>query len=276
MMDFDLRTADAALSFVCEFTEMPPEVFASGSIVGSGESFEAFWTRNCGRFSRVDISDIRILSFHVLGSLDKCEEIIRHGLKGLQQVLGSDTTLSRLLKEEGIAFDIPGKTVSCNGSLFDIDFEHYRRMHFLTGEEERLRNVAHRVYYDHCVTSFLCIDDPKKYGTMVHERPEFLMTMAELFPEAERVEHFWRSNSESYRVDFHALVNQVHRFNFELDEWRDPPYGNWLELDDDMKVKKWLLSHAIDRLRGNVHEEYLYIKDDVVIPPEQIISYTRI
>lgn len=42
-------------------------------------------------------------------------------------------------------------------------------------------------------------------------------------------------------------MGQVHRFNFELDEYMDPPYEDWIELNDAMKLKKWMLSHTIDR-----------------------------
>ena len=50
------------------------------------------------------------------------------------------------------------------------------------------------------------------------------MTLVELSPEAEKLDEYWRNYSKSFVVNFYATVEQIHRFNFELDEWRDPPY----------------------------------------------------
>lgn len=44
------------------------------------------------------------------------------------------------------------------------------------------------------------------------------------------------------------------------------------ELDDEMKLKKWMLSHAIDRANNDLGMQFLYIRDDVIIPPTQIES----
>lgn len=67
-------------------------------------------------------------------------------------------------------------------------------------------------------------------------------------------------------------MDQVHRFNFELDEDRDPPYEGWTELNDELKLKKWMLSHAIDRAVNRLGEQFLYVRDDVSIPPNQIVE----
>ena len=115
--------------------------------MNSGNDFEVFWERNIDRIAKVNVHDIKVMAFHVLGSLDQCEEIKKNGLKNLQMVL-SENTISRLLKKAGIAFDIHEKTVSYNGNLYDIDYEHYSEQHFLTETEEKLDRIAHRVFYD--------------------------------------------------------------------------------------------------------------------------------
>lgn len=92
-----------------------------------------------------------------------------------------------------------------------------------------------------------------------------------------KVEQFWETKAESYKIDFYATVDQIHRFNFDLDEWRDPPYEGWDELDDSMKIKKWMLSHAIDRSNDMLGSEIaIYIKDDVIIPPDQLLAYSKL
>ena len=56
--------------------------------------------------------------------------------------------------------------------------------------------------------------------------------------------------------------------NDEFDEDFDDDY----DLDDDMKLKKWMLSHAIDRAHDDLGMTILYVRDDVTIPANQIIS----
>lgn len=155
-------------------------------------------------------------------------------------------------------------------------YEKYRNRHFSIWSDEKLNRIAHRVYYDYCVNGFLLNDDVLNYGTSIHERPEFFMTLVELSSEAEKLDEYWRNHSKSFVVNFYATIEQVHRFNFELDEWKDPPYEDWNKLDDEMKLKKWMLSHAIDRANNCLGMQSLYIRDDVIIPPIQIESIEEI
>ena len=111
------------------------------------------------------------------------------------------------------------------------------------------------------------------YGTDIHERPEFLMTLGYLFSEAKKLDSVWRSKSKSYKIDFYATIDQIRRFSFELDEFKDEGY---FELDDKMRIKKWLLFYAIDRAAKKLDTQFLYVKDDVIISPEQIIEISEL
>ena len=275
-MNFDLRTCDSAYYFVLEFLGMSPDNFITEFNIECEDDFDKFWRKNLERIKAVDISDIKVMAFHVTGSLDACAEILSNGLMNLQQVLVNDTLLHQLLDKSGIVFNLKEKNLSCNGKIYDIDYEHYRNHHLLHGIDKKLSQIAHRVFYDFCVNGFLANDHVLNYGTFIHERPEFLMTLGQLFPEAEKLEQYWMDNSKSYRVDFYATLSQVQRFNFELDEDRDPPFEDWIEIDDELKIKKWMLSHAIDRATDGLSEQYLYIKDDVVIPANQIVEISEL
>lgn len=271
-MVFDLRTCDAAYYFVLNFMNMTPDEYLTELIIECGNDFERFWERNIDRISDIDISNLRIMAFHVVGALDECKEIRENGLMNLQEVLKQDTVISRMLSNYGLKFDIENKILSCNGKNYDIDYEKYCGHNFLSELDEQLNRIAHRVYYDYCVNGFLFNDNVKDYGTDIHERPEFLMTLVGLSPKAEELEKFWRSHSKSYVVNFYVTLEQVHRFNFELDERRDLPYEDWNELDDDMKVKKWMLSYAIDRANNDLDMQFLYVRDKIIILPNQIES----
>ncbi|WP_171309597.1 hypothetical protein [Enterococcus cecorum] len=271
-MNFDLRTCDTAYYFVLEFMNMTPDEYLTELVIECENDFEKFWKRNIGRITEVNIEDLKIMAFHVVGALDECKEIKSNGLMNLQMVLSGNTSFNRLLNKAGITFQIKSKTLECDGMIYDIDYEKYRYSHFLSETDKKLSNIAHRVYYDFCINGFLANDDVLNYGTDIHERPEFLMTLAKLFPQASKLESYWRNKSKSYKVDFWVTVDQVHRFNFELDEDRDPPYEGWTELNDELKLKKWMLSHAIDRAVNGLGEQFLYVRDDVSIPPNQIVE----
>ena len=274
-MEFDLRTCDSALNFIINFMNMTEFEFMTDYMNKSGNDFENFWNRNLDRIKSVDISKLRIMAFHVLASLDNCEEIKKRGIMNLQRVLTSDTILSHILMDNGIVFDIQNKILNYNGKQYDINYEHYKGRNS-TDMEERISKISRRVFDDFFVNGFLANDDIFGYITEIHRRPEFLKDLSELLPEAKKVEEYWRENAKSYRIDFYATIDQTQRFNFSLDELDDPPFEDWIELNDDMKVKKWMLSAAIKRYHDNIDEEYLYIKDNVTIPPKQIISYTLI
>lgn len=275
-MVFDLRTCDSAYDFVLEFMGMTSREFFQNYYVDSNKDFEDFWGNNNPRIKKANISDLRIMGFHVLGSLDDCEEIKTKGLWNLQKVLGNDTMLSRMLKKEGIIFNISDKLLYCGKTKYDIDYDHYKNKEFLTETEIILDTISHRVFYDYCINGFLVCDNIFDYGTQIHERPEFLMRLSELLPGAQKIEEYWKAHSISYKVNFYVTVDQVQRFNFELDEQNDPPYDGWFYLDEEMKIKKWLLNHAINRAYDELHQEYLYLKDSVIVPSEQIMSYEKI
>ena len=275
-MNFDLRTCDAAYYFVLKFMDMTPDKFITELVINCDDNFETFWNRNIEHIRSVNISGLKIMAFHVAGSLDCCQEIKTNGLLNLQKVLSAETTLKQLLERYGVTFDIQNKTVSYHRNIYNIDYEKYRHRHFLTGLDEALSHIAYRVYYDFCVNGFMVNDNIYDYGTDIHERPEFLLTLGKVFPQVQKLDEFWRRTAKSYRIDFFVTVNQVHRFNFELDEFRDPPFEDWQDLDDELKLKKWMLSHAIGRARDTLGMMFMYIKDDVTVPPNQIISISEI
>lgn len=276
IVKYDLRTCDSAYFFLLEFMAMTSDEYIIETAINCDNDFELFWNNNIERIKAVDISDLRIMAFHVTGALDRCSEMRCNGLINLQMVLSGDTILVRELKKIGIIFDIENRTISYDGMSYDINYEHYCDKHCLAGVDKKLNLISHRICYDFCVNGFLLNDNVFDYGTRIHERPEFLMTLAQLFPQVEELEDFWMQKSTSYRIDFYATIDQVHRFNFELDEFRDPPYDGWCELDDEMKIKKWMLSHARDRATDGLSEQYLYIKNDVSIPANQIVEITKV
>lgn len=272
MYNFDLRSADSAYDFLLTFFGMSGQEYIEELIINSHNDFNEFWERNAARVKNVNIQDIRVWGFHVVGSLDECREIRSHGLKNLQRVLSEDTQLHRMLKSYGVDFCIQKRLLMYKGEKYNIDYDWYRHNDYSMPPDKYLKPIAHRVYYDYCVNGFMMNDDVFSYGTNIHERPEFIMKLSDAFPDLKKMEDEWAELSKSYKVNFYATIDQIHHFNFDLNETQE-------ELTDDEieQIKRWLVSYAIDRANSDLFSGvFLYVKDEIDIPPEQITSCEEI
>jgi len=274
-MIFDVRTQEAATNFIYALTGMNAREFVDEYVIECNRDFEEFWERNEARIDMVDISDLKIIGFHVVSSLDDCAEIREKGLWNLQRVLTEDTNLNRVLGQYGLTFDVVNCTMTYKGKTWDIEYEKYKGRYDLTDEEEAIEWISHRIYYDYCVNGFLCCDDITTYGTRIHKRPEFILKLVDMFPDLEEMENWWERNGVPYEVVFYAVPDQIMRDFFGLPEEDDMP-RYWYEPTDDQIIKKKLLSLAIDGRYGNLDEQYLYIKDDLCLPPEQILEINKL
>lgn len=272
MYNFDLRTPDSAYDFLLTFFNMSGQEYIEELIINSNNEFEKFWDRNAARVNDISMNNIRVWGFHVVGSLDECGEIRSQGLRNLQKVLSGDTILSRMLKSNGVFFDVKRHLMFYKGKEYNVDYDWYRHNDYSMPPEKYLKPIAHRVYYDYCVNGFMMNDDVFSYGTNIHERPEFMMKLSAAFPDLKKMEDEWVKRSKSYKVNFYATIDQMHSFNFDLNEPQE-------ELTDEEveQIKRWMVSRAIDRANSDLFSEvFLYVKDEIDIPPEQITSCEEI
>lgn len=274
-MIFDIRIPDDAYNFVLSFLGISGEEFVMQYRVDCQCDISEFIELHYEEIKGKDISGLKIMAFHVLGSLDDCEEIRKHGLINLQETLSQDTILRRLLHKANLQFDIEKRKLFHGTKEYDIDYDKYRNEYFLGPDEKKLRNIGHRIYYDYCVNGFLLNDDVENYGTDIHKRPEFFNRLTDMFPEAKKVEQFWKSKAVSYRVDFYATIDQIHTFNYGVEYDKISEYDLQF-LDIDMEIKKWMLSLACSRAFDECDMTCLYIKDEVSIPPSQIVSISKL
>ena len=84
----------------------------------------------------------------------------------------------------------------------------------ITETDEKLKSVAHRVFYDFCVDGFMYNDYIESYGTDIHKRPEFIRTLIDLSDEAQKLDAYWKAKSKPYKVVFYATAEQIHKFTF--------------------------------------------------------------
>lgn len=271
-MDFDLRTTDSALSFVQDVLGIAAPQFVDDFLVECEGDYERFWERHYVQLSCIDASLIRVWAFHITGSLDRCQSIKREGLRNLHYILGTDSTMARLLQKYGLQFDIEQRRMEFEGITYNIDYNEYCSRHNLCGRDKNLASIAYRVGKDYCVNGFMCNDHPTSYGFDVHIRPEFVVSLVDMFPQLSELDLEWRRRSVSHKVNFFVYPYQLEGFNFELDNYRDPPYELWSRLAPNDKIIKWMLGHAIARSFDELGEVYLYVKSDFFVPPEQIFS----
>lgn len=152
---YDITTSGAAICSLMNLLRFEFADLITEYIRNCSSDTELFVERNKARLSCMDIHDIRYIAFHITGSLDAYGEIKQHGIRNLQYVLSHETTLSRLLENAGIHFDISRRTMIIDGKEYDVDYEHYR--HCVPGNtmQEHLELIAHRIYYDYCINGFL-------------------------------------------------------------------------------------------------------------------------
>lgn len=174
-MNFDLQTKDTACKFLLNFMQMSKSEYLDEYVLKCDSNYEIFWDRNFQKIDSIDISNIRVIAFHVVGSLDDCAEIKETGLKNLQ-----------------------------------------------------------------------------------------------------KLETEWIQQSKPYKVIFYSYLNQIDNSTFDINNLDDPPYVDWINLSYAQKIKKWMLGKAIARVNDSLPESYLYIKDNLSIPPNQIIDCVRI
>ena len=269
-MDFDLRTTDSAWSFVLDTLGVTSEQFVNEYIIECDRDYERLWKKYYRQLKQIDANKIRIWAFHLTGSLDKCQSIMHEGLRNLHYTLSKGNKMANLFRKYGLEFDINNKVMYFKETAYNVNYEKYRNRCNLYGKDEQLSRIAYRLCKDFCVNGFMCNDNFRSYGFDVYIRPEFILDLVNMFPELSELDLEWRRQSTSYKVNFFAYLNQLERYNFDLDEYCNPPYATWDELDDNDKVIKWMLSHAIDRSFDALTDTYLYVQSNLHIPAEQI------
>lgn len=270
-IEFNVTSQDAAYEFAKKFTGFTGHELIDAYIIESESNFDLFWERFHEGFEQISLDDISLVAYHVLGSIDACAEIINEGIYNLQTVLSHDTLVSRVLKNYGFIFDISKKTMTCDGKEYNIDYYSYKDLSNDNSPEGKLKRIGHRIYFDYCVDGFFYCRDVSKYGTDIHERPEFFRTLVDFSDSAKEVDAYWRKNSKCYKVYFKVPLSQIHRFTFNFDEG-DNEYSK----EEMFLLKRKMLSIALNVAYDGSSQYYIYLKDDEYIHPEQIIRCEEI
>ncbi len=276
-MILDMTSPDSAFDAILDFFELTGSDFIKKYYIDCHGDVECFIETYIDRLQALNIEDIHLAVLHVTSNDNKCDDICKQGLNNLQYVLSEDTSLNRFLFQHNVQFDVNMRTLRVGSQQFNIDYNYYQNKddYDLTLLEKRLKEIGRKLYFDYQINGFFFTQDVKEYGTNIHERPEFLLTLSNLNANLAELNDKWTASSQGYKIKFLAPFNQFAWFTFSC-------YNREYEYNDDaccgwLQAKKWMLSLAVDIANSNIcGDKYVYMKPDSVILPDQILKISKI
>lgn len=268
---FDITSYEQSLKFLTDYLTVEPKRVIAYVEESNKDDYDVDDFIETFKISldELEIENIDAAVFHVTSNNDNCNSIKMTGLLNLQQALTMNTPLKKYLRNFRIEFDVSNKIMWVKGKQFDIT---YNSSSWPSNErEERLENVARKVYFDHQINGFFCIQDFRGYGGEVHKRPEILFNLQELFQANILVER-WENSCKPYVVKYRAPLDYFTYYTF---------YDEKYEYEDDYKekakLKTWLINKALyviwDWLHYNeIPEFYAYMKPEISIPFSDILE----
>lgn len=265
-MYYNIETSGKAQDFLKDFLSLNDDDLRNlVSVVQKRYSDKVFckiWNEYSDIISTKDISKLKVMLKHVTTSNNECNDIQEHGIFDLKRILSTNSQLTNFLSKNGIEFDFVRKKMFYGNKSIDIGPEYTNSC-----------MISNKIYYDYSINGFLYFNSIKEYNPVIEECPEFLDTLQKQIGEEVHKDlvKLWAKDSETYMIDFWVYTNQINDKNFiEKDDYTD------LELDE--KTKEYLLDFALLKIHYESYSDYknIFLKNDLIIPPSQIISCTRL
>lgn len=269
---FNITTHEKAKEFLSSFLNIASEKI-DDYILNNTKDYDVdnfLETYNID-LQKIHIENMQLTVQHVTTNDDKCGSLEKFGLLNLQQSLTMETTLKKYLDRFNIHFDISNKWIFCNGTKIDIPYKSNDINHPSDSQKHRICRVAHKIYYDYQISGFFSMENETDYGGRVHERPEFLHNLKELF-KSSLIEDTWKKSVKPYLITFKASLDSFAWFSF---------YGEKYEYEDDYLRKeeqiKWLIKKALCVIWDMSYydsspEIFAYMKPEVIIPPSDFLN----
>ena len=216
-------------------------------------------------------NNLQLVVQHVTTSFDECHSLKKYGILNLQQSLTMETAIKQYLESFDISFDILNKWMSVKGEKVDTEYKSDDIGLLSDSQKHRICRVAHKLYYDYQISGFFCMENETAYGGRVHERPEFLSNLKNLF-KANIIEDQWKKSIKPYLITFKAGLDSFAWYSF---------YNNKYEYEEDYfekeELKRWLIQKALNVVWDKYHynsspEIFAYMKPEVIIPPSDFLS----
>lgn len=268
---FDMTSREALMHSLCSYFGLSEEQIEDFILMNKDISLELFFHTNDIKEEQLNRPDIYVASYHSTTNMDCCASIQRLGLLNLRETIRQDTPLVRYFREHGVIFDLDNKTICRNGTMYDL-----RKDYVGIANQNRAKDfVAYKLYEDHQINGFLYTENVLDYGGYVHQRPEFLMNVAELFKD-QRLVLDWENDPmrQAYVLKFIAPLSDYNPATFSIH--REVVAEKSLEKIEEMKVHG-LLTTALRTLSdcmtwGRVREDISFLNGDAYVPPQNIVQ----
>lgn len=272
---YDVTSADSAYEWVLKFLDISGDELIDKYILEFDSNNDAFIESQLKKIKIWDIENTNFVVIHVTTNKDECMEIKQSGIMNLQRVVTEDTEFKRFLSSNRIQFDIDNALMVVGDAKYNVDYDYYKNIpsYQMTEQDKNLKEIARKLYYDPQINGFFYVEDVKRYGSNIHERPEFLYNISQLSAQLKNLEKKWGNACVGYEIKYKAKFNEFAWYSF---------YENKDEFYEDMQIdrinlKKELLSNALNIAFSKMSSYgYEYMKLETTIPNEQILKHTKI
>lgn len=200
--------------------------------------------------------DFKFIYSHITTSANNCAAIKKYGILDLKRAyLCKDSELRIFLDQHGIVIDLNNSLLTFSERSYDITFNSGGCPR--TGTQEYLCwSIGRKFHYDYTTCGFLSIWERSPYGGQVHCRPEILWDIDNLL--RLDLSREWERSHFPYEITAQVKGSDI---VFDGDE----------NQSDNDKVLMYL-TMAYDTAFGEPFEHILLMKNEVQIPPTDIIE----
>lgn len=266
--DYDITEPDKAMEWICHVLEIEPGQLIDDYVLKCGTDLDVFYEMYYNKLKKIDTRELNLVVIHVTSNNDNCENIQKYGIKNLQSVLAEKNELSEFLKNKGISFNILEKKMYINDNEYEICYDDLLIMKCRTNEQNKLKKIAHKIYFDYQINGFFYNENILNYGTNIHKNPEFLLTLSEFDETTYGLDKEWGDTNRGYVIKYKTKIENFAEYTFELSK---------IEMEEELngkgdKIKKFLLTKAMLSCFGKTSEIFAYMKPDKIIKPNEIIE----
>lgn len=150
--------------------------------------------------SRWSVDDIYLKIYHFTTRKNKDE--CYSDLLDLPSVLTQETFFSKFLNEFKISFDLKKDEMYFKGNTYN-----------LKSSNEKIKNIASKIYTDPEIWGFLRVIDISKYQDDFPNRPEFIGNLLEFFGYSEAFDNKWKNEyGNPYVIEFEMPLDKVQAY----------------------------------------------------------------
>ena len=274
-MIYDITSSDNAYNWVLEFFDINDNELIEQYILECNSDYDVFIDKQLEKVKQWDLETTDFAVIHVTSSDNECEDIKQNGIINLQEVLSKDTKLKKIFSEYGIQFDINEKLMIIGDKKYNVDYDYYKNIcdsHEIE-HYKNLKKISRRLYFDAQINGFFFSNDVKRYGTCIHEKPEFMECFHNFLDNISDMERKWKETSCGYKIKYKSKFNEFAWYSFYDYEYSFYDDGE----NNRLQLKKKLIKYALDICYSkSISDIVAYMKLETQIKNEQILECIKI